>query len=104
MKKAISLCPYLSEKILPPLPDNRAVVFNRSINTLSKLKRDERKSGQVVKAMLKTIDSGFVEPIPPEEIIPSDTKLCWYIPVFPVAHARKTTAYVCVFCKPRLLM
>ena len=72
-----------------PLPDNRAVVFNRSINTLSKLKRDERKSGQVVKAMQKTLDSGFVEPIPPEEIIPSDTKRCWYIPVFPVFQPKK---------------
>ena len=72
-----------------PLPDNHAVVFNRSINTLSKLKRDERKSGQVMKAMQKTLDSGFVEPIPPEEIIPSDTKRCWFIPVFPVFQPKK---------------
>ena len=38
----------------------------------------------IVEAMQKTLDSGFVEPIPLEEIIPSDTKQCWYMPVLPV--------------------
>ena len=85
-----------------PLPDNRVVVFNRSINILSRLKRDERKSGQVVEAMQKTLDSGFVELIPPEEIIPSDTKRCWYIPVLPVFQPKKNKVRL-VSCMTALL-
>lgn len=72
----------------PQFQDNRTAVFNRSLNTLNKLKKDPNKLEKSLSAMEKNINSGHVEVVPASEVkSPSNTT--WFIPVFPVSQLKK---------------
>ena len=67
-------------------PDNKAAVFNRTFNTLNRLRKEYVKLNQCISVMDKYILAGHVKQIHTEESI---TGMVWYLPVFPVSHPRK---------------
>ena len=69
------------------LPDNKSAIYMRSKNTIASIKRDPTKTDKCRAAMQKNLDHNFVEEIPPNERS-SDTKKCFYIPVFPVVQSK----------------
>ena len=69
------------------LPFNKIAVYQRTKNTLERLKRDSTKLKLCNEIMAKYLESGHVEQVPPDEKI--NTKYTNYIPVFPVSHKKK---------------
>ena len=70
------------------LPNNKCTVFQRTKNTLLKLKKDTSKLTSCLNSMEKSITAGHVEKVPPDELNPDQTKACW-LPIFPVEHPKK---------------
>ena len=65
----------------PILPSNQAAVYRRTKGTLTRLKSDSNKLAECTKAMRKTLDAGYIEPVPENSLKPVDGKV-WWIPVF----------------------
>ena len=77
--------PFKYDKV--KLPDNKLAVFNRSQNTLHRLKKDPFKLEQSISTMQKYLNANHVEELVDS---PGDSNSnCWYIPVFPVTHPKK---------------
>ena len=70
------------------LPKNKSAVFCRTRNTLERLKRDSQKLTDCLATMGDYIEAGHVEVVPEEEIEVKPGK-AWWLPVFPVTHAKK---------------
>ena len=70
------------------MPDNRKPVFQRTLNTLNRLKSDPEKLQQCIDTMQKYIDAGHVEFVPQHELFAIPGK-SWFLPVFPVTHQKK---------------
>lgn len=70
------------------LPNNCSAVFQRTKNTLTRLKKDKDKLNQCIESMQKTISSDYVELVPASELTPAEGK-AWWLPVFPVTHPKK---------------
>lgn len=83
------ILPLPFRKTNPVLPDNRSEVFCRTKSTLSRLARDHEKANKCVTTMQKYIDSKHVEAVPKSEEKPKCNNRAWWIPVFPVSHAKK---------------
>ena len=75
--------PFKQDKIT--FPDNPKAVFNRTQNSLNRIKMDKSKLEKCITAMQGHIDSNHVELAPTNEV----KKETWYIPVFPVTHPKK---------------
>ena len=72
----------------PMMPDNKAAVYCRTMNTLNKLKSQPDKLKQCTDAISKNISAGHIE-IVPEDELNTDIGKCWFIPIFPVSHPKK---------------
>ena len=72
----------------PFLPDNQQAVYNRTLNTLNRLKSEPNKLQSCVKSMQANIDAKFVEVVPENEIVPVPGK-AWFLPIFPVVNPKK---------------
>ena len=70
-------------------PDNRQSILNRTRNTLNRIKRDNVKLNKCLSAMQDHLNSKHVEVVPKEDQTKCNKEL-WYIPVFPIAHSKKT--------------
>ena len=68
------------------LPDNKVAVYQRTRNSLSRIRRDPSKVDKCVQTMQKYIDGGHVEPVNGKS---ANKQLLNYIPVFPVTHPKK---------------
>ena len=73
----------------PSLPNNRGPVYNRTHNTLMRLKKDLQKLTQCLEVMGKYISANHVEVVPESEIKPKINDHAWWVPVFPVTHPKK---------------
>lgn len=73
------------------LPDNRDVVYRRTVGTLRNLKKSKEKINAVLAILAEDIKTGHVEQLQHEERkLGSD----WYLPPFVVTHKRKGTPRV----------
>ena len=77
----------------PRMPDNSRPVFQRTANTLKRLRRDKDLFQFCIESMGKNISQRYVEVVPEEELVVEDGR-AWYIPVFVALSKRK---------KPRLV-
>ena len=69
------------------LPDDSKAVWMRTSKTLSKIKTHDQKLSSCLESMKKSIDAGFVEEVPANEIDTAHPK--WYLPVFAVDQTAK---------------
>ena len=75
------------QKKYPVMPNNRSAVYNRTYNTLMKLKQQPEKLNHCVDAMSKKTRAGHVEPSPwaGAEAEPGKS---WFIPIFPASQPK----------------
>ena len=71
-----------------PLPSNKMAVYQRTKNTLNRLKRDPEKIDQCISSMEQSLSAGHVETIPQHEAAPPPGE-AWWIPIFPVVQPKK---------------
>ena len=69
------------------LPDNSKSVFKQTEKALVKMRTQPDKLAACLRAMQKSIDEGFIEEIPVDELETSNPT--WYLPVFAVKYAKK---------------
>ena len=78
--------PLPFKKENPIMPDNKIAVYQRTKNTLTRLRNDKSKLEQSLKTMQKYLDAGHVEELAEDDLAPPQ---CWYLPVFPVTQQQK---------------
>ena len=75
--------PFKEDKVLP---DNKAAVYARTSNTLSRISRDPLRAKQCVESMQKYLDKGHVEELSSDK---SNSPLTYYIPILTVYNEKK---------------
>lgn len=79
--------PFKSDKTI--LPNNSMEVLSHTKNTLARLRNDPVKLDECTRVMQKYCDAGHVEMVPEAEQHPVRPGEAWWIPIFPVVHAKK---------------
>ena len=75
------------------LPDNEAPVYHRTKKTISRLLKEPEKLEECVKSIQKSLDNGYVEKVPIEEVRnPSNDT--WSLPIFCVEQKKKALRLV----------
>ena len=70
------------------LPNNKAAVYNRTLSTLTRLKRNEDILAKCTVTMEKNLKANYIEQVRELESEPSNPT--WYLPIFDVNTAKKT--------------
>jgi hypothetical protein len=73
---------------IPKFPENKSAVYQRTFNTLSRIKRDPEKLSSCLKVMSKYLAAGHVKRIPDDELQVSDGE-AWWLNLFAVTHPKK---------------
>ena len=71
-----------------PLPNNKNAVYNRTFNTLARIKRDPNKLNRCLEVMGRYLSDGHVRQIPHDESHVEKGK-AWWIPIFAIEHPIK---------------
>ena len=70
------------------MPSNKEAVYQRTSNTLKRLKQCPDKLEQCQQSIKKSLEAGHIEKVPECEQLPEDGS-AWWVPIFPVTHPKK---------------
>ena len=73
------------------VPKNRSAVLGRTISTLNRLKKNDKKLESCLTAFGEYLSAGHVEEVPPPQPSSTPNQVC-YLPIFPVFNPHKERA------------